>query len=54
MQWLQTTLLQYLENWEESVAADSSIPKEGKVYCTLPQQTIEGIRICGMIFVRKL
>lgn len=53
MQWLQTTLLQYLENWEESVAADSSIPKEEKVYCTLPQQTIEGIRICGMIFLLK-
>ena len=55
IQWLQTTLLQYLENWEVSVAADTSIPKEEKVYCTLPQQTIEGIRICGMFqFVKKM
>ena len=47
MQWLENTLLSYLDSWETWVAQNQSIPKEKKLYCTLPQQTLEGIRICG-------
>ena len=44
---MEITLLSYLSNWETWVEQNQSIPKEQKIYCTLSQQTVEGIRICG-------
>ena len=39
--------LTYLKKWEVSVANNEKIPKAAKPFCTLPQQTVEGLKMCG-------
>ena len=39
--------MKYLDDWESSVQNNDKIPKEAKPYCTLPYQTVEGLKICG-------
>ena len=40
-------MLQYLESWKMWVNKNNEIPKEAKLYCQLPTQIIEGIKIYG-------
>ena len=47
MQWLNNDFLNYLDDWEESVQANDKIPRAGKPLCTLPYQTVEGLKMCG-------
>lgn len=47
LQWLNYTVLKYLDDWEQSVKNNDKIPKAAKPLCTLPNQTIEGLKMCG-------
>ena len=47
VQWLKGTFLEYLNDWDKWVYSNEKIPKGAKKYCTLPDQTIEGLKICG-------
>ena len=42
--------MNYLRDWEMLVANCERIPKTAKPFCTLPQQTVEGLRMCGMSY----
>ena len=51
LQWLEEDMLQYLKDWEKWVSKETTIPKEAKPSCSLPQQTLEGIRICCKVYI---
>ena len=38
--------LSYLNDWDEWVQGNEKVPKGAKKCCTLPDQTIEGLKIC--------
>ena len=46
-QWLKETLLTYLSDWKEWIYNNPKIPKGAKKMCFLPDQTVEGLQICG-------
>ena len=48
MQWLEETLLKYLADWQKCVESNNDILEGSKKYCLLPDQTVEGLKICGM------
>ena len=48
MQWLEETLSKYLDNWQKWVENNKDIPDGSKKHCLLPDQTVEGLKICGM------
>lgn len=48
LKWLEETLLKYLDDWQKSVEMNKEIPEGSKKYCLLPDQTVEGLKICGM------
>ena len=47
LQWLNSDFLNYLDDWEQSVKSNDKIPKAAKPLCTLPYQTVEGLKMCG-------
>ena len=46
-QWLKETLLTYLSDWREWINNNPKIPEGAKKTCFLPDQTVEGLQICG-------
>ena len=47
LQWLKETLLMYLSDWKKWVYDSPKIPEGAKKMCFLPDQTVEGLQICG-------
>ena len=45
--WLEETLLMHLNDWKEWVSDNTYIPDGAKKLCTLPDQTVEGLKIAG-------
>ena len=41
VQWLEETLLKYLDNWQKRVENNKDIPDGSKKHCLLPDQTVE-------------
>ena len=54
LQWLDETLLTYLNEWKEWITNNTDIPDGSKKMCLLPDQTIEGLQICGKFIFREL
>jgi len=44
---LEGTLLKYLDDWQKWVEGNKKIPAGAKKQCLLPDQTVEGIKMCG-------
>jgi len=44
---LEGTLLKYLDDWQKWVESNKKIPAGAKKQCLLPDQTVEGIKMCG-------
>jgi len=47
LQWLEETFLAYLSEWKQWVFNNPKIPEGAKKMCFLPDQTVEGLQICG-------
>lgn len=49
MQWLESDFLQYLEEWESSVAARPNFTAAEKKMMLLSDETRRGLRITGIL-----
>ena len=54
LQRLEETLLTYLNEWKEWITNNTDIPDGSKKMCLLPDQTIEGLQMCGKFIFREL
>ena len=52
LQWLEDTFVKYIATWMTGRMVYRKlkhIPKPIKPFCTLPYQTVEGLKICGKL-----
>ena len=51
LQWPEKDFLGYLDKWEASVSAKDRVSKAEKASMTLSKETVEGLRLTGIIHV---
>lgn len=49
MQWLEEDFLSYLDEWERSVETRKELSASEKSKLTISRETLEGLRITGML-----